>query len=246
MARHWASRRTPVALHLFYVVKILAYIGVAAWINRGHSWTEPIVFQKVVLYTMLFEVVGFGCGFGPLNNRFFPPMGSALYWLRPNTIRLPPWPGRVPLTKGDNREPIDILLYAVLLVVLVIALFSSGTATGLLPVWQPVAVLILLALIGLRIKVIFPGRPRRSVRAPFVAAFLFGGINVIIAAKLVCMAIWLGFSRRLEAHPALPVRGVDDDVQQSRVAGPCAQAQVLPRLPRGSAPRLAGEVGRTS
>ncbi|HPX38036.1 MAG TPA: DUF3556 domain-containing protein [Mycobacterium sp.] len=193
MARHWAEAGfgAPVALHLFYVVKILAYIGVAAWINRGHSWTEPIVFQKVVLYTMLFEVVGFGCGFGPLNNRFFPPMGSALYWLRPNTIRLPPWPGRVPLTKGDNREPIDILLYAVLLVVLVIALFSSGTATGLLPVWQPVAVLILLALIGLRDKVIFLAA-RGEVYAPFVAAFLFGGINVIIAAKLVCMAIWLG------------------------------------------------------
>jgi hypothetical protein len=41
-----------------------------------------------VLYTMLFEVVGFGCGFGPLNNRFFPPMGSIIYWLRPGTIRL--------------------------------------------------------------------------------------------------------------------------------------------------------------
>ena len=47
------------------------------------------MFQKVVLYTMLFEVIGLGCGFGPLNNRFFPPMGSILYWLRPNTIRLP-------------------------------------------------------------------------------------------------------------------------------------------------------------
>ncbi len=41
------------------------------------------MFEKVVLYTMLFEVVGLGCGFGPLNNRFFPPMGSILYWLRP-------------------------------------------------------------------------------------------------------------------------------------------------------------------
>ena len=49
---------------------------------------------------MLFEVVGLGCGFGPLNNRFFPPMGSILYWLRPGTIRLPPWPHRVPLTTG--------------------------------------------------------------------------------------------------------------------------------------------------
>jgi len=41
------------------------------------------VFQKVVLYTMLFEVIGLGCGFGPLNNRFYPPIGSVLYWMRP-------------------------------------------------------------------------------------------------------------------------------------------------------------------
>ena len=84
---------------------------------------------KVVLYTMLFEVVGLGCGFGPLNNRFFPPMGSILYWLRPNTIRLPPWPNRMPLTKGAARAPIDVALYAALLVVLVIALFSERHRT---------------------------------------------------------------------------------------------------------------------
>ena len=78
------------------------------------------MFEKVVLYTMLFEVVGLGCGFGPLNNRFFPPMGSALYWLRPDTIRLPPWPGRVPLTKGTERTPVDIALYAALLVMTVV------------------------------------------------------------------------------------------------------------------------------
>ncbi len=85
------------------------------------------MFEKVVLYTMLFEVVGLGCGFGPLNNRFFPPMGSIIYWLRPKTIRLPPWPDRVPLTKGDSRGPVDVLLYGALVVMLLVALFSNGT-----------------------------------------------------------------------------------------------------------------------
>ena len=212
MARHWAEVGfgAPIALHLFYVVKILLYIlfaalfalatkGIDGWSTIGSWWTEPIVFQKVVLFTMLFEVVGLGCGFGPLNNRFYPPMGSALYWLRPNTIRLPPWPSRVPLTRGDNREPVDILLYGALLVVLVIALVSDGTGPipalgtqiGLLPAWQSCAVLALLAVAGLRDKVIFLAA-RGEVYAPFVAAFLFGGINVIIAAKLVCIVIWLG------------------------------------------------------
>lgn len=193
MAVHWAEVGfgTPVALHLFYVVKILAYIGGGALLTIGHSWTDPIVFQKVVIYTMLFEVIGLGCGFGPLNNRFYPPMGSILYWLRPNTIRLPPWPGLVPFTKGDNRHPIDTLLYAALLALLLVALFSGPDAAGLLPAWQSWTVLALLTLAGLRDKIIFLAA-RGEVYAPFVAAFLFSGPNAIVAAKLACLVIWMG------------------------------------------------------
>jgi hypothetical protein len=214
MARHWAEVGfgTPVVLHLFYVVKIALYI-LAAWLlalttdglggftDVAHWYAEPIVFEKVVLYTMLFEVVGLGCGFGPLNNRFFPPMGSILYWLRPGTIRLPPWPGRVPFTKGDNRTPIDALLYGALLVLLTIAIFSDGTGpmpmlgttVGVLPAWQIWAVLGVLAVLGLRDKVIFLAA-RGEVYASFTVAFLFAGygVDMILGAKLVCLVIWLG------------------------------------------------------
>lgn len=214
MARHWAETGfgTPVALHLFYVLKIGLYIlggwlvalstkGIDGFTNVAAWWTEPIVFEKVVLYTMLFEVVGLGCGFGPLNNRFFPPMGSILYWLRPKTIRLPPWPGRIPLTKGDTRGPVDVLLYGALLVLLVVALCADGTgpvpglhtAIGVLPMWQIWAILGVLALAGLRDKVIFLAA-RGEVYGSFTVAFLFAGygVDLIIAAKLVCMVIWLG------------------------------------------------------
>ena len=212
MAKHWAEVGfgTPVVLHLFYVVKILLYILAAALFalatkgidglgSVGSWWTEPIVFQKVVFFTILFEVIGLGCGFGPLNNRFFPPMGSILYWMRPGTIRLPPWPDRVPLTRGDNRTPLDAALYAALLVVLLVALLSDGsgpnpalgTEVGLLPAWQSVTVLALLGVLGLRDKTVFLAA-RGEVYAPFVAAFLFGGVNVIIAAKLACVVIWMG------------------------------------------------------
>ena len=159
------------------------------------------MFEKVVLYTMLFEVVGLGCGFGPLNNRFFPPLGSILYWLRPGTIRLPPWPGRVPFTKGDNRTPVDALLYGALLVLLVVAIFSDGTGpvpalrttVGVLPAWEIWAVLGVLAVLGLRDKVIFLAA-RGEVYASFTVAFLFAGygVDMIIGAKLVCLVIWLG------------------------------------------------------
>ncbi|GCB00119.1 MULTISPECIES: DUF3556 domain-containing protein [Mycobacteriaceae] len=213
MARHWAETGfgTPVALHLFYVVKIGLYIlggwlialstkGIDGFTDVATWWTEPIVFEKVVLYTMLFEVVGLGCGFGPLNNRFFPPLGSILYWLRPKTIRLPPWPGRIPLTRGDARTPVDVLLYGALLVLLIVALCTDGTGpvlpganVGVLPMWQIWAVLGVLAVLGLRDKVIFLAA-RGEVYGSFTVAFLFAGygVDLIIAAKLVCMVIWLG------------------------------------------------------
>ncbi|WP_024801675.1 DUF3556 domain-containing protein [Nocardia sp. BMG51109] len=212
MARHWAEVGfgTPVVMHLFYVVKILLYIlggwlfalatsGVDGFTEVGSWWSEPIVFEKVVLYTMLFEVVGLGCGFGPLNNRFFPPMGSILYWLRPHTIRLPPWPGRIPLTRGDNRSPVDIALYAALLVLLVWALLSDGTGpvpeldttVGLLPVWQIAAILGVLAVLGLRDKVIFLAA-RGEVYGSLAVAFLFAGADVVVGAKLVFLVIWVG------------------------------------------------------
>jgi hypothetical protein len=212
MARHWAEVGfgTPVVLHLFYVVKILLYIlggwlfalatkGIDGFTNVTSWYAEPIVFEKVVLYTMLFEVIGLGCGFGPLNNRFFPPMGSILYWLRPNTIRLPPWPSRVPLTKGTTRTPFDAALYGALVVILLVALFSDGTGpipalgttVGVLPLWQIWTILGLLAVLGLRDKVIFLAA-RGEVYASFTVAFLFAGVDMIIAAKLVCLVIWLG------------------------------------------------------
>jgi hypothetical protein len=171
-------------------------------LDVGAWYAEPIVFQKIVLYTMLFEVVGLGCGFGPLNNRFRPPMGSILYWVRPDTIRLPPWPKYIPLTRGDTRTPLDVVLYVSLLVALTIAIFSdgvgadpaAGASAGLLPMWQIWTILGLLAVTGLRDKVIFLAA-RGEVYGSFTVAFLFASVatvDVILAAKLVCLVIWVG------------------------------------------------------
>jgi hypothetical protein len=212
MARHWAEVGfgTPVVLHLFYVGKICLYIlggwlfalstkGIDGFASVGAWWSEPIVFQKAVLYTLLFEVTGLGCGFGPLNNRFFPPLGSILYWLRPKTIRLPPWPECVLLTRGTNRTPVDVALYAALLVMTTSALVSDGTGpipaldttVGLLPVWQIAVILGLLAVLGLRDKVIFLAA-RGEVYATLAVTSLFTGADMIVAAKVVFVVIWMG------------------------------------------------------
>ncbi|MGJ0121031.1 DUF3556 domain-containing protein [Williamsia sp. MIQD14] len=199
MARHWAEVGfgTPVALHLFYVVKVLAYV-VAAWLlSVGTSdvggltdvrgwYDEPVVFAKVVLFTMLFEVVGLGCGFGPLNNRFYPPIGSILYWLRPGTIRLPPWPGRIPLTRGDERRPVDVALYAALLVSVVAALVVTEP-----PRWLIAVILVVLGTAALRDKTIFLAA-RGEVYAALTVTFLFATVDAIVAAKIVLLIIWVG------------------------------------------------------
>src|SRR3954454_20385449 len=111
------------------------FFAVADWCR------DPLVFYKAVLWTMLFEVLGLGCGFGPLNLRITPPLGSFLYWLRPRTIRLPPWPGRGPPTRGTPRTPADCALYGGLVAALLWALLGSLTDL------QVAVVLVVLALI---------------------------------------------------------------------------------------------------
>jgi hypothetical protein len=260
MARHIAENGfgTPLVMHVMYGVKIALYIfggWLFAWSTKGIDgftdvatwWSEPIVFQKAVLYTMLFEVVGLGCCFGPLAGRYFPPIGSILYWLRPGTIRLPPWPDRVPLTRGNDRSPFDAVLYGALLVLLVIALVSDGTgpipaldtAIGVLPWWQPVAILSVLAVLGLRDKVIFLAA-RGEVYTPLTVVFLFAGADIVVGAKLVFMVIWLGaatsklnkhfpfvISTMLANNPFIPsgflkrsmFRRYPDDLRPSALAG---------------------------
>jgi hypothetical protein len=212
MARHIAEHGmgNPDVFYLLYTVKIGLYIlgglcfalttaGIDGWGSLGTWWSEPIVFQKVVLWSLLFEVLGLGCGFGPLTGKIAPPMGSPLYWLRPGTIRLAPWPNRIPFTDGDQRTIFDVVLYAVLLGSTAFALLSDGagpvavlgTSIGVIPPERIVPVLTVLAVIGLRDKVIFLAT-RGEVYGSLTVTFLFAGADMIVAAKLVMLAVWIG------------------------------------------------------
>ena len=163
------------------------------------------MFQKVVVWLVLWEVIGLGCGSMPLTFRFLPPIGGILYWLRPGTVRLPPWPDRVPLTGGTRRTPIDVLLYAGVLASAVYLLLSdgepaAGTAAGRL---DPAAVALLLGflgLLGLRDKVAFLAA-RPEVYGPLLIVFLFPLTNLIVGAQIVFLCIWLGAaSSKLNRH----------------------------------------------
>ncbi len=157
------------------------------------------MYQKVVVFTLLFEVLGLGCGSGPLTGRFMPPIGGFLYWLRPNTIRLPAWPGKVPFTRGDTRTVVDVALYAIVLVSGVWALLSPGhggpvTATGDVGLIDPVRVvptIVALALLGLRDKTIFLAARGEHYWLKLLV-FFFPFTDQIAAFKIIMLALWWG------------------------------------------------------
>jgi len=198
LARHFAEFGfgSPDVVVLMYLVKMVVFVaigwafimttpGIDGWFDPASWWRLPEAFYKFALWTMLFEVLGLGCGFGPLNLRFIPPMGSPLYWLRPTTIRLPPFRGRVPLTGGDTRTIVDVVLYAGLLVSIVVAL------VGALPRWEVALVVGLLVLIGLRDQVIFLAA-RGEVYGTLALTYLLASTDQLTAAKFVMVAIWWG------------------------------------------------------
>jgi hypothetical protein len=219
LAQDWALNGfgTPYFVYLLYIVKLVLYAGGGLLLisaatqglgglgDLGSWWSEPIVFQKAVIWTMLWEVLGFGAGSLPLTLRFSPMIGGVLYWLRPGTTRLPPWPERVPLTRGTRRTLLDVALYAGLIAAALNLLLSDGidatavTAGRLDPVAVG-ALLALLVLLGLRDKVPFLAA-RAEIYGNLAIIFLFPLTSMIVAAQLVFVCIWWGAaSSKLNRH----------------------------------------------
>jgi hypothetical protein len=211
MCQDWAVNGfgPPESVYVLYVLKLFLYVLGIVWITSltpgigslSHIrdwWTEPILVEKAVVFTVIFELLGIGCGFGPLTLKFLPPIGSPLYWLRPGTIRLPPWPDKVPGTKGSTRTVVDVALFAGVLASGVWLLFSpgskaglAGTSVGLIEPVRTIPLLVTLGLLGLRDKAIFLAA-RSEVYLPFVIAFAFPPVDMIVSWKLTMMVIWWG------------------------------------------------------
>jgi hypothetical protein len=115
---------SPPAVYVAYLLKIALYV--AAWMafcstspalggpaSISAWWLHPLAFQKAIVWSMLFEVLGLGCGSGPLTGRYFPPFGGFLYFLRPGTTKLPLFPG-APLVGGPTRGVVDVAEYLAL------------------------------------------------------------------------------------------------------------------------------------
>jgi hypothetical protein len=218
LAQDWGINGfgTPEAVYLLYLVKLVVYVLGAALVisatpglgglgNLGDWWTEPIVWQKFAVWTMVWEGLGLGCGSMPLTFRFVPPIGGPLYWLRPGTIRLAPWPRRVPLTAGTTRTPLDVALYAAVIALGLGLLVSHGadvpgTAAGRLHPVQIAIFLAALGVLGLRDKVVFLAF-RTEVYGFLLLVFLFPINNLIVGSQIVLFCIWWGAaSSKLNRH----------------------------------------------
>ncbi len=207
---------SPSFVYLLYAVKLVIWTvgaffvisltpGIGSLGDVGDWWTEPIVFQKLAVWALLWEILGLGAGSMPLTFRFKPLIGGPLYWLRPGMIRLPPWPDTVPLTKGDERTVLDVLLYAGVLASAVFLLAASGTDiagsdAGRLPQAGIAVLLALLVLLGLRDKVSFLGA-RPEIYGPMLVVSLFAPSQWIVAWQFIFFLIWWGAaSSKLNHH----------------------------------------------
>lgn len=185
---------TPLGAYAIYAVKLLFYVGAWVWFCRftpglgslsrfGDWWLSPVAFQKAILWSMLFEGLGLGCGSGPLTGRYFPPFGGFLYFLRPGTTKLPIFPS-IPLLGGMRRGWFDAALYLALCLSLVRALVAPAPTFALL--W-PVA--LLAALAGLADRTVFLAL-RGEHYWTTTLCFLFAS-NWVAGAKAVQLALWL-------------------------------------------------------
>ncbi|MFW6067557.1 MAG: DUF3556 domain-containing protein [Myxococcota bacterium] len=206
----WAMQGygTPLGVFVLYVLKVVFYVGV--WVvfcgfspalgdvaDIGSWWLHPIAFQKAIVWSMLFEVLGLGCGSGPLTGRYFPPVGGFLYFLRRGTTKLPPFP-RLPLLGGRTRSTLDVLLYLALLVASVHALVAPEPGlVHFLPL------VILVPLLGLADKTLFLAARSEHYWVTMVC-FAFAS-QWIAGAKAVQLALWFwaGFSKLNHHFPAV-------------------------------------------
>ncbi|HTF49159.1 MAG TPA: DUF3556 domain-containing protein [Pseudonocardia sp.] len=205
---------TPRVIHTIYVFKLLFFFilgGVVVATATSHLvfwdvaswWNQPVVYQKVILWTVFLEALNVAGSWGPLVGKFKPMTGGVRFWAKLGTIRQRPWKW-VPFTAGDRRTVLDVVLYVLLLASLVVAVAPPGVITPSLAAALPdnttglvdpvllIAPVVLLVLVGLRDKTIFLGaRGEQYLPALFFFAAL-PFVDMIIALKLLIVVVWIG------------------------------------------------------
>ena len=199
---------TPPAVYLFYALKVALLIG--GWIlwcgtspalggiaDLGAWWLHPIAFQKAIVWSMLFEVLGLGCGSGPLTGRYLPPIAGCLHFLRPGTTKLPLWP-RLPVLGGHRRGALEVLLYLGLLLACGHTLLAAEPGLA-----HFVPLVVLLPALGILDRTIFLAARAEHYWVTLLC-FVFAP-QWIAGAMAVQLALWFwaGFSKLNHHFPTV-------------------------------------------
>jgi hypothetical protein len=215
VSRAWALQGygAPIGVYLVYLVKIGLYaLGWALFCSTTSPafslsqlpswWLEPIAFQKAIVWSLLFEVLGLGCSSGPLSGRYLPPMGGILYFMRPGTTKLPLFPG-VPIVGARTRSVLDAALYLGLVVCAARALVAPAL---LLEHLLPIAILV--PALGVLDKTVFLAARAEHywvVIVCFTATSAAGAASWLPSAMIVQLALWFfaGFSKLNHHFPTV-------------------------------------------
>ena len=196
VCRAWALQGygAPLAVYGAYLVKIAGYV--AMWFffcsrsdaggppsSVGSWWFSLEALTKAVLWSMLYEGLGFGCGSGPLTGRYFPPVGGFLHFLWPGTTKLPLF-AKLPVLGGTRRSLLDVFLYAAHCALLLRALLAPEVTPALL-----LPTLVLLPILGLSDKTIFLAS--RAEHYWVALLCLFSVDDAVAGLKWVWFAIWV-------------------------------------------------------
>ncbi|WP_066902115.1 DUF3556 domain-containing protein [Mycolicibacterium houstonense] len=216
MSLKWADHGlgAPRMIHVLYIVKLVFFYAIGGvviatatshlppfWDVAGW-WNQPIVYQKLILWTILLELLGLAGSWGPLAGKTKPMTGGYRFWAKLNTIRLRPWKA-VPFTGGDRRTWFDVIVYLALIATVVVALAAPGVYSGSLSAVLPdntsglvnpallIVPMVLLVVIGLRDKTIFlAARGEQYLPALlFFATLPF--VDMIVAGKLLIGTVWI-------------------------------------------------------
>ena len=144
VCRTWAnsSPNRPSVMALYWGKYFFVLIGLwAFWcsFNAGYPGFFAIgdwaftneAFKKAMVWSMCWELFGFGCGWGPMNARFEKWFGGCRHFARVGTIKLPLFRG-APLIGGDTRNWLDVGLYVLNQALLLRVLISPEVTPELL------------------------------------------------------------------------------------------------------------------
>jgi len=199
VCRNWASQTNPTPLAVlgaYWLKYVLLFVGGWAFFcsfSAGYpgfssfgAWAfTGDAFHKAIAWALFYESAGFGCSSGPMNGRFWPPLGGFLHFLRPGTTKLPLLPG-IPVFGGIRRTWLDVALYAASQLCLLRALLAPEVTPELL-----LPSFLLIPLLGVTDKTLFLAARGEHFYVALACLMVAAADDLWISAcKILWLSIW--------------------------------------------------------